>query len=122
MNITHGVHGVILDLGQLELDLVPVDGLHREVGRVGDDVVVGRDPVHEDVEPGGHLRADHHTEGGGELLRLTPVLSARIEDQVLGDDDPVKIFQGEVALHMEHYILANIDVLVAAVDENVLVC
>ena len=52
----HGVHPVVLDLRQLELDLVPVDGLHREVGGVRDQVIVrSGDTVHENMEAWRHL-------------------------------------------------------------------
>ena len=101
---------MILDLRELELDLVPVDGLDGEVGGVGDHVVIGCDPVHQDVKAGGHLRADHHAEGGGELLRLAAVLPPAVQDQVLGDYDPVIMVQREVGLDSEHHVLANLKV------------
>ena len=41
---------MVLDLSELKLDLVSVDGLDGEVGGVRDHVVVSSRPVHQDVE------------------------------------------------------------------------
>ena len=44
-----------------------------------------------------------------------------VEDEVLGDNDPVEVLEREVALCVEDNVLSDVDVLVGAVDEDVLV-
>ena len=99
----------------------PVDGLHWEVGRVRQEVVVLGGRVDDDVESRCHLAADHHAEGGDHGVDVGGVLPARLQHQVLAHHHPVEVGQGEVGLDVEDDVLAHGDLLVGGPHVDVAV-
>ena len=69
----------------------------------------------------GHVRGADHTEGDGVAEDVSGNLPARVENQILGNNHPVKVFQGKVGLDMKDNILTNIDGLGGAVNKDVMI-
>ena len=77
--------------------------------------------VHNDMKSRGHVRRADHTEGDGVAEDVSGNLPARVENQILGNNHPVKVFQGKVGLDMKDNILTNIDGLGGAVNKDVMI-
>ena len=73
------------------------------------------------MEAGRHLRGDHHAKGVDNGVDVAAVLAARVEDEVLGHNDPVKVGQREVALDVEDGVLAYGDAPIAGAHLDVAV-
>ena len=112
---------MILQLCDTKLDLVPVYGIHWVEGCIRDEKVITGLSVDNNVKSRSHVRGHNKAKSDHVAEDVWGILPARVQYDVLSQDDPVKVIQRKAGLDMEHHILANIDLFGAAVNKDMLV-
>ena len=100
---------------------MPVDGIHWVEGCIRDEKVITGLSVDNNVKSRSHVRGHNKAKSDHVAEDVWGILPARVQYDVLSQDDPVKVIQRKAGLEMEHHILANVNLLGAAVDKDVLV-
>ncbi len=117
----HAGHQMVLDLHELEVDSMPVNGIDGIEGRVDDDLVVLGLGHHDHVETGCHLGGGHDAEGLDLGVDVAADLAASVPDDVLAHDQPVEDLERKVGFDMKDGVLADADLLRTRPNVNVLV-
>ena len=112
---------MVLQLSDTKVYPVSVDSINWIEGRVRQEKIIMSLCVDNYVKSWSHIRGANNTEGDGVTEDIRGNLSARVEDEILGYNDPVKMLQGKIGLYMEYNILTNIDSFCGAMNKDVMV-
>lgn len=105
------MHSVDFHLVRLELNLVTLDGVYRDVEGIRDDLLVQGGRVDDHVEPRSHVGAHDHAEGLDLGVDVVAQLPSAHRDDVFAHHEPVQVLEGEVGLHVEDDEAAYTDLL-----------